>query len=84
MTEISIKDPRLDLPCSPLYISVASTSSKGRLDYNATEKEILIDYNDRRLVLDHTKIITGQLHSVFMLSPKLMDAPHLGTLLFPR
>lgn len=81
LTEISIKDPRLDSPCSPLYFSVASTGSKEGLDYNAMDKEILVDYNDRRLFLDHTQIITGWLHSVFMLSAKLTDAPHFGTLL---
>ena len=47
---MSIKDPRLDVPCSSLYFSVASTGTQGRVDYNATEKEILADYKDKRLV----------------------------------
>lgn len=109
-----IKDPRLDFSLLTTVFLSSKQSTQGGPDYNATEKEILANYKDKRLVLfwvcgegkcgvyckvpykesgtartqktqtprwiwakplflrlilDHTTIITGQLHSVFTPTP---------------
>lgn len=109
------KGPKIRCALLTTVFLSSKQSTQGRPDYNATEKEILANYKDKRLVLfcvcgeakcsvyckvpykesgtaraqkaqtlrwiwakpffflrlilDHTTIITGQLHSVFTPSP---------------